>query len=51
MELFGSTREFAQFTMPDAAGRLALDIRLSGLSGVDFQAGWPRQTFASRSSL
>jgi FixJ family two-component response regulator len=36
-ELFSSTREFAQIKMPDAASCLVLDIRLPGLSGLDFQ--------------
>jgi FixJ family two-component response regulator len=38
VELFGSTREFAQIKMPDAASCLVLDIRLPGISGLDFQA-------------
>lgn len=38
VELFGSTREFAHIKMPDAASCLVLDIRLPGLSGLDFQA-------------
>jgi FixJ family two-component response regulator len=38
VELFGSTREFAQIKMPDAACCLVLDIRLPGVSGLDFQA-------------
>ena len=38
VELFGSTREFAQIEMPDAACCLVLDIRLPGVSGLDFQA-------------
>jgi FixJ family two-component response regulator len=38
VESFGSTREFAQGKMPDAASCLVLDIRLPGLSGLDFQA-------------
>jgi FixJ family two-component response regulator len=38
VELFGSTREFAQVKMPDAASCLVLDIRLPGISGLDFQA-------------
>ena len=37
VELFGSTREFAQIKMPDAASCLVLDVRLPGLSGLDFQ--------------
>jgi FixJ family two-component response regulator len=38
VELFGSAREFAQVKMPDAASCLVLDIRLPGVSGLDFQA-------------
>lgn len=38
VELFGSTREFTQIKMPDAASCLVLDVRLPGLSGLDFQA-------------
>ena len=38
VELFGSAREFAEFKVPDAAGCLVLDIRLPGVSGLDFQA-------------
>jgi FixJ family two-component response regulator len=38
VELFGSAREFAQIKMPDAASCLVLDIRLPGVSGLDFQA-------------
>jgi FixJ family two-component response regulator len=38
VELFGSAREFTQFEMPDAASCLVLDIRLPGVSGLDFQA-------------
>jgi FixJ family two-component response regulator len=38
VELFGSAREFAQIKMPDAASCLVLDIRLPGISGLDFQA-------------
>ena len=38
VELFGSAREFAQIQMPDAASCLVLDIRLPGVSGLDFQA-------------
>ena len=38
VELFGSAREFVQFKMPDAASCLVLDIRLPGVSGLDFQA-------------
>jgi FixJ family two-component response regulator len=38
VELFGSAREFAEMKMPDAASCLVLDIRLPGVSGLDFQA-------------
>jgi FixJ family two-component response regulator len=38
VELFGSAQEFAQFKMPDVASCLVLDIRLPGVSGLDFQA-------------
>ena len=38
VELFGSAREFAQIKMPAAASCLVLDIRLPGVSGLDFQA-------------
>ena len=38
VELFGSAREFTQIKMPDTASCLVLDIRLPGISGLDFQA-------------
>ena len=38
VELFGSAGEFAQIKMPDVASCLVLDIRLPGVSGLDFQA-------------
>lgn len=38
VEVFASTREFVQRTLPDAAACLVLDVRLPGLSGLDFQA-------------
>ena len=38
VELFGSAREFTLIKMPDAASCLVLDIRLPGVSGLDFQA-------------
>jgi FixJ family two-component response regulator len=34
---FGSTEEFLRFKLPDAPGCLVLDVRLPGLSGLDFQ--------------
>jgi FixJ family two-component response regulator len=36
-EAFGSTTEFLQSTRPDVASCLVLDVRLPGLSGLDFQ--------------
>jgi FixJ family two-component response regulator len=38
VEMFGSVRDFAQIKMPDVASCLVLDIRLPGVSGLDFQA-------------
>jgi FixJ family two-component response regulator len=37
VELFGSTPEFMQSTLPDAPSCLVLDIRLPRLSGLEFQ--------------
>jgi FixJ family two-component response regulator len=37
VELFGSTAEFLQRMRPDGASCLVLDIRLPGVSGLDFQ--------------
>jgi FixJ family two-component response regulator len=37
VEVFGSTPEMLQSRLPDVAGCLVLDIRLPGLSGLDFQ--------------
>ena len=37
VELFGSAREFAAIKMPDVASCLVLDIRLPGVSGLEFQ--------------
>lgn len=39
VEVFASTQEFLQAERPDAPACLVLDIRLPGLSGLDFQAG------------
>jgi len=36
-ESFGSTQEFLEFTGPDAAGCIVLDVRLPGTSGLEFQ--------------
>jgi FixJ family two-component response regulator len=35
---FVSTRDFLQAKRPDAPGCLVLDVRLPGLSGLDFQS-------------
>jgi len=37
VELFGSASEMLQTKLPDVASCLVLDIRLPGLSGLDFQ--------------
>lgn len=37
VEVFGSTRELLQHKLPDSAACLVLDVRLPGLSGLDFQ--------------
>jgi FixJ family two-component response regulator len=36
--VFGSAAQFLQARLPDAPGCLVLDVRLPGLSGLDFQA-------------
>jgi FixJ family two-component response regulator len=36
-EVFGSALEFLQSSLPDVASCLVLDVRLPGLSGLDFQ--------------
>ena len=38
VEVFGSAIELVQSSLPDVASCLVLDIRLPGLSGLDFQA-------------
>jgi FixJ family two-component response regulator len=38
VEVFGSASEMLQSRLPDAASCLVLDVRLPGLSGLDFQA-------------
>ncbi|MBI6667874.1 DNA-binding response regulator [Pseudomonas syringae] len=40
--LFGSTREFLDTPRPDAPGCLILDIRMPGMSGLDFQGHMAR---------
>lgn len=37
-EAFGSTEEFMNATRPEAPSCLVLDVRLPGMSGLDFQA-------------
>jgi FixJ family two-component response regulator len=37
-EVFGSAAGFLQYKLPDAAACLVLDIRMPGISGLDFQA-------------
>src|SRR5215510_1781890 len=37
VETFGSATEFLQSRLPEAPGCLVLDVRLPGLSGLDFQ--------------
>src|ERR1700730_1804404 len=37
VELFGSARGFGEFQMTDFASCLVLDIRLPGVSGLEFQ--------------
>jgi FixJ family two-component response regulator len=39
VEVFSSASEMLQGTLPEVASCLVLDIRLPGLSGLDFQAG------------
>ncbi len=41
--LFGSAAEFLASRLPDAASCLVLDVRLPGLSGLDFQAELAKQ--------
>ena len=38
VEVFGSASEMLQGKLPDVASCLVLDVRLPGLSGLDFQA-------------
>src|SRR5215469_16450537 len=38
VEVFDSAADFLKFGRPDAASCLVLDVRLPGLSGLDFQA-------------
>lgn len=47
--LFGSTREFLDTPRPDAPGCLILDIRMPGMSGLDFQEHMARSGISCRS--
>ena len=38
VELFGSADEFLKSQRPDAASCLVLDVRLPGISGIEFQS-------------
>lgn len=38
VEVFGSAADFLRFKLPEAPACLVLDIRLPGISGLDFQA-------------
>src|SRR3984885_1192809 len=38
VETFGSGADFLKIKLPDAAACLVLDVRLPGLSGLDFQS-------------
>src|SRR5436853_4129823 len=42
VEVFGSTSEMLQSRLPDVASCLVLDVRLPGLSGLDFQTELPK---------
>src|SRR5260370_7297923 len=42
VELFRSAPEFLQRKLPDVASCLVLDIRLPGVSGLEFQAQLPK---------
>ena len=46
VETFGSASEFLQTKLPDAPGCLVLDVRLPGLSGLDFQTELARAGIA-----
>jgi FixJ family two-component response regulator len=43
VEVFGSAPELLQSKLPDTTSCLVLDVRLPGLSGLDFQAELARQ--------
>jgi CheY-like chemotaxis protein len=50
VEVFGSAIEFLKYKLPDAATCLVLDIRMPGVSGLDFQVELTaKPTFALRS--
>ena len=45
-EVFASASELLRSSLPDAASCLVLDVRLPGLSGLDFQAELAKQNIA-----
>src|SRR6516165_9525723 len=51
VEVFASAQEFLQSKRPDVPGCLVLDIRLPGLSGLDFQTGLMTRMFEFQSCL
>ena len=50
VELFGSAAELLQRKLPDGTSCLVLDIRLPGVSGLDFQGQLVKAASARRSS-
>src|SRR5947207_14912382 len=42
VEVFGSASEMLQSKLPDVASCLVLDVRLPGLSGLDFHTELPK---------
>ena len=50
-EVFASTREFLQRKAADTVSCLVLDVRLPGMSGLDFQAELAGTHAISRSSF
>ena len=51
VELFGSASEMLQSRLPDVASCLVLDVRLPGLSGLDFQTELKRIPIILKHSL
>jgi FixJ family two-component response regulator len=50
VEGFGSAQEFLRSRRPDAPSCLVLDVRLPGISGLDFQRELRKPTFVVPSS-